>query len=181
MGVLKGGTIITDGLQGTVVLPAMKSYIPTNSANALNGFVQSPSTQRGTVDVPQMQASVGGGGTGSTNKHSNLLERDLPDQHPIDAITGLRDKLNTIPKKGDYLTENDLGGAINDALEQAKESGQFDGEDGTQFVTDETLSLQNGVLSVNRATEPDLDNTLPITAAAVATTVGNIEILLQTI
>ena len=47
--------------------------------------------------------------------------------------------------------------------------------------TDETLSYENGVLSVNRANEPDPDNTLPITAAAVANTVGNIEILLKTI
>lgn len=57
-----------------------------------------------------------------------------------------------------------------------------DGEDGTSFTTDETLSLnENGVLSVNTAHEPDPDNTLPITAAAVAATVGNIEILLGTI
>lgn len=49
------------------------------------------------------------------------------------------------------------------------------------FTTDETLSFVNNVLSVNVAHEPDPDNTLPITSAAVATTVGNIEILLQTI
>ena len=49
------------------------------------------------------------------------------------------------------------------------------------FTTDETLSFVNNVLSVNVATEPDPDNTLPISSAAVATTVGNIEILLQTI
>lgn len=52
---------------------------------------------------------------------------------------------------------------------------------GTTFTPDETLSLTNGVLSVNRATEVEEDNTLPITAAAVHTTVGNIEILLSTI
>ena len=55
------------------------------------------------------------------------------------------------------------------------------GNDGTTFMPDETLTLQNGVLSVNTAKEPDPDNTLPITSAAVAQTVGNIEILLQTI
>ena len=47
--------------------------------------------------------------------------------------------------------------------------------------TDETLSYKEGVLSVNIAQEPDPDNTLPITAAAVASTIGNIEILLKTI
>ena len=52
---------------------------------------------------------------------------------------------------------------------------------GVQFTTDETLSLKDGVLSVNTAQQPEPDNTLPITSAAVHTTVGNIEIILQTI
>ena len=50
------------------------------------------------------------------------------------------------------------------------------------FTTDETLTLsKNNVLSVNTAKEPDPDNTLPITSAAVAASVGNIEIILKTI
>lgn len=50
------------------------------------------------------------------------------------------------------------------------------------FTTDETLTLsENNVLSVNTAKEPDPDNTLPITSAAVAASVGNIEIILKTI
>lgn len=53
---------------------------------------------------------------------------------------------------------------------------------GTSFTTDETLTLsKDGVLSVNCATDVEEDNTLPITAAAVYTEVGNINILLQTI
>ena len=52
---------------------------------------------------------------------------------------------------------------------------------GVQFTTDETLSLKDGVLSVRTAQQPEPDNTLPITSAAVHTTVGNIEIILQTI
>ena len=52
---------------------------------------------------------------------------------------------------------------------------------GVQFTTDETLSLKDGVLSVKTAQEPEPDNTLPITSAAVYTAVGNIEIILQTI
>lgn len=52
---------------------------------------------------------------------------------------------------------------------------------GTSFKTDETLTLKNGVLSVNTATEVEQDNTLPVTSAAVAATVGNIEVLLKTI
>lgn len=52
---------------------------------------------------------------------------------------------------------------------------------GTIIETDETLTLKDGVLSVNTATKAEQDNTLPITSAAVATTVGNIETLLKTI
>lgn len=54
---------------------------------------------------------------------------------------------------------------------------------GTNFTTDETLTLnpETNVLSVNTASEAQADNTLPITSAAVATQLGNIEILLKTI
>lgn len=55
------------------------------------------------------------------------------------------------------------------------------GGGGTSFTTDETLSLENGVLSVNTADKVEEDNTLPITSAAVQTTVGNINALLETI
>lgn len=52
---------------------------------------------------------------------------------------------------------------------------------GTAFETDETLHLENGILSVNTTDRMEQDNTLPITSAGVYTTVGNIEALLKTI
>lgn len=55
------------------------------------------------------------------------------------------------------------------------------GSGGTSFTTDETLTLENGVLKVNTTNEVAADNTLPVTAAAVHTQIGNIEILLGTI
>lgn len=55
------------------------------------------------------------------------------------------------------------------------------GSGGVDFTTDESLSLKDGVLSVNTANVVEGDNTLPITSAAVHSTVGNIEILLKTI
>ena len=61
-----------------------------------------------------------------------------------------------------------------------KDSGQTTGG-GATFDTDETLSLVDGVLSVNTATNAEQDNTLPITSAAVYTEIGNIDILLKTI
>lgn len=69
---------------------------------------------------------------------------------------------------------------LREAIEMAKNLPDATGG-GVSFTTDETLTLKDGVLSVNTAKEPDPDNTLPITSAAVAQTVGNIEILLQTI
>lgn len=103
-------------------------------------------------EAPKITASFGDvvvqSGEGGTARHSRLTERELPDQHPMSAITGLAD-----------------------ALKNA----------GTKFTTDETLTLKDGVLKVNTATSAEGDNTLPITSAAVAETVGNIEILLKTI
>jgi hypothetical protein len=45
---------------------------------------------------------------------------------------------------------------------------------GTVFEVDETLSLENGILSVNTSKEPEPDNTLPITSAAVHINVAQI-------
>lgn len=52
---------------------------------------------------------------------------------------------------------------------------------GVDFVTDETLSLKNGVLSVNTTDAIEPGNDLPVTSSAVYNTVGNIETLLSTI
>lgn len=56
-----------------------------------------------------------------------------------------------------------------------------DGTVVTSFIPDETLSLKNGVLSVNTADTAEENNTLPITSAAVFTEIGNINVLLGTI
>lgn len=68
---------------------------------------------------------------------------------------------------------------IEAAVSKYLEENPVDG--GVSFVTDETLSLKDGVLSVNTADAPEEDNTLPITSAAVAASVGNIETILGTI
>ena len=59
--------------------------------------------------------------------------------------------------------------------------GEGGGSGGVDFITDETLHLTNGVLGVNTAKSVEEDNTLPVTSAAVYTTVGNINALLETI
>lgn len=50
-----------------------------------------------------------------------------------------------------------------------------------EIQTDNTLTLKDGVLSVNTTNQMEQDNTLPITSAGVYATVGNIEALLKTI
>lgn len=71
-------------------------------------------------------------------------------------------------------TKHCLVDAINELCEKI-------GDGGTSFETDETLTLKDGVLSVNTANVAEADNTLPITSAAVHVEIGNIDALLQTI
>ena len=44
-------------------------------------------------------------GEGGTTDHSNLINRDVADQHPMSAITGLEDALSGKQPTGNYLTE----------------------------------------------------------------------------
>lgn len=81
----------------------------------------------------------------------------------MDVVGGDVDEEFIAQMVEDYLTKNPPSG-------------------GTVFQPDnETLLLENGVLRVNTADVAEEDNTRPITSAAVATQVGNIEALLKTI
>lgn len=71
--------------------------------------------------------------------------------------------------------------AINWLYENGPIGGGSSGSGGVAFKTDETLTLKNGILSVNTTNDMEKDNTLPITSAGVFATVGNIEALLKTI
>lgn len=61
---------------------------------------------------------------GGTTDHDSLKNRDMNNQHPINAITGLEDALN------DRVTNENLIAEVDSALKSAKESGLFDGKDG---------------------------------------------------
>ena len=78
----------------------------------------------------------------------------------------------------DYITEPDPNAVMFSEMEEYVEEAI----DSAKVETDNHTIIYNkdGKLSVNTADEVG-DNTLPITAAAVNTTVGNIEVLLKTI
>ena len=67
---------------------------------------------------------------GGTSDHQKLSNRDAADQHPMKAITGLEAALEGKQPTGNYLTNEALAGAVDDALAQAKASGEFDGAAG---------------------------------------------------
>lgn len=73
----------------------------------------------------------------------------------------IKEKINIQETIEEYLEENPI--------------------DGVSFETDHTLTLKDGILSVNTTDQMEQDNTLPITSAGVFATVGNIEALLKTI
>lgn len=67
-------------------------------------------------------------------------------------------------------------------IDEIKQQGPGpEGGGNVDFKTDETLTLKDGILSVNTTDLMEQDNTLPITSAGVYATVGNIEALLKTI
>jgi hypothetical protein len=61
------------------------------------------------------------------NDHALLENRDEPGQHPMSAITGLEEALGEKQPTGDYITEAELKTVTDEALAQAKASGEFDG------------------------------------------------------
>lgn len=126
----------------------------------MSGSISTPKSLSGNVGAKTI--SIGGKGEDGATFVPSVSDdgviswtndKDLPNPEPVN-IKGV---------KGDKGDKGDPGAA------------------GTSFTTDETLTLEDGVLRVNTAHEPEPDNTLPITSAAVAETVGNIEILLKTI
>lgn len=56
-----------------------------------------------------------------------------------------------------------------------------DGGGGMNYIIGDGLKLEGRTLSVDTANAVEKDNTKPVSSAAVYTTVGNIEALLETI
>ena len=112
----------------------------------------------------------------------------------VDNVLAAAEEAKNQADRAEQIANDMSGGAVTGAVRydaaqelteeekaQARENIGV-GSGGVNFTTDATLTLSvDGILSVNTADVAEEDNTLPITSAAVHTTVGNIEILLKTI
>ena len=81
----------------------------------------------------------------------------------------------------DEISSDDNYSILVKLIEDVKALQENNAQTGISFKTDETLTLSGGILSVNTTDTVASDNTLPITSAGVAVTVGNIETILKTI
>lgn len=121
------------------------------------------------TDVNSMEVGVYTGNLRTTTaakvlcKKSILCRNKIPADPPPDVYAQVMELI----QKG--VSEEQIATAVEKYLD----------ENPTQ--TDETLKMENGILSVNTTNQMEQDNTLPITSAGVYATVGNIEVLLKTI
>ena len=65
----------------------------------------------------------------SVSSHALLSDRDIADQHPISAVTGLEEALDNVISRDGFTS------AVASALASAKERGEFDGADGKDGKT----------------------------------------------
>lgn len=118
------------------------------------------------------------------NAVEDYLEKN-PVEAPVQSVNGKIGKVD--------LTANDVDALPQDAPVVKTVNGTAPDSNGNVEITipdsggnvdiqvDETLTLKDGVLSVNTTDQMEQDNTLPMTSAGVYATVGNIEALLKTI
>ena len=138
----------------TVAKPGDTLYVGVYGVDAENNLV-----------IPTLWTGIGGVRDAADPSGDPGTDPTLPVWALLDnRMTSLEENLNDAVES-----------SIKDYLEQNPPSG------GVDFKTDETLTLKDGILSVNTTDQMEQDNTLPITSAGVYTTVGNIEALLKTI
>lgn len=81
--------------------------------------------------IIELEQKINSGGGGGTTDHTQLINRDAANQHPIASITGLATALAGKQPAGNYVTDVQLNSAVDAALADAKASGEFDGTNGT--------------------------------------------------
>lgn len=144
---------------GQTVIPTIWAELGTVKSAPSGGFF--PPGAPTPTPWAQIMAMIGDLAGLSTKAKDNLVA----------AINEVLDKVGT----GGAVSDEQIAQAVADYLAENPVDA------GVQFETDASLTLKDGVLSVNTTDQMEQDNTLPITSAGVFTTVGNIEALLATI
>lgn len=157
-----------------------------------NAYVVIPKEENGVIvaDIPNILLQSGqdivvysvnvDGDKTETIRECVITVKERP--KPDDYVYTETEVLNyyALTKRIDQIERNGVSDdQIATAVQKYLDENPID--TGVQFETDETLTLKDGILSVNTADVVEQDNTLPITSAAVHATVGNIEVLLSTI
>ena len=111
-------------LEGTIDSNGnLKGIIETK--DTLNGSIYNNIVLYGEIsNEDSLQGSLGATTlTLKTNKHNELINRNLPNQHPIDAIEGLREELMSIKNsQGDTnLSIKSLNTKINNKIRTVKQ------------------------------------------------------------
>ena len=109
---------------------------------------------------------------------------DFPQTFNKVVVRTSKNNLNVIDLSEDTVAPNNLLSGIT-AHDNSGDAivGRVNVEGGGVIVVDDrTIKVnENGEIYVNTANDAEKDNTLPITAAAVYTEIGNIDVLLQSI
>lgn len=109
----------------------------------------------------------------------SVFARSKPDDYvytetEVKTYESLSRRIDELEENG--VSEEQIAAAVTKYLDENPI------DSGINFTPGNALELtEDGTLNVLTATDAESDNTLPITSAAVAATVGNIEILLKTI
>lgn len=118
------------------------------------------------------------------------LQAEMSSQKTLQAEVSPNRSLNASMSKpktvlaytvDDQLSETSINPVQNKVIASKVKEIESELENKAEFIVDDTLRLNEGVLGVNTATEVKKDNTLPITSGGVYTEIGNISVLLETI
>ncbi len=109
------GTILEGAAPGENARPPTPDLWEQELAGKADGMNLDGLTLRllsGTETIAEVELPPAGGGEGGTSDHRSLTGRDAGNQHPIAAITGLAEALETIPRPmtADELRKILLGG-----------------------------------------------------------------------
>ena len=135
---IANGTIAKSDTWETVVLNSLTGQTPSEPPEepakswftAIQGQIGNlndlETTYKSNLVAAINEAAKSGGGGGASVE----LDTTLTQSGKAADAKAVGDALAEKQQKGDYLTQNELQGATNAALAQAKESGEFDGADG---------------------------------------------------